>query len=92
MIHSLLTSSLTNFGGYHLGGMSPGCHPRTGRGLTFLAVVSVVMQCVAAMTVTAVAADCVLTLVLASSVINSAFVAVCTQPEQYVFILCRDIE
>ena len=46
---------------------------------TFLAIVSVVVQRVAAVAGTAETADRVLTLVLASSVVDGALVAVCAQ-------------
>jgi len=49
---------------------------------TFLAVVPVIMQRVAAVTVTAVAANSVLALVLTSSIVHRAFVAICKPENQ----------
>ena len=47
------------------------------RYLTFLTIMPVIVQCVAAVTVTTIAADRVLTFVLASSIVNCAFVTIC---------------
>ena len=50
--------------------------------LTFLAVVSVIMKRVSTVTVTTVAADRVLTLVLTSSVVHCAFVPICASTDR----------
>ena len=52
---------------------------------TFLAVVSVIMQRVAAVTVTAVASNSVLALVLTSAIVHRAFVAICKPENQYLY-------
>jgi len=49
---------------------------------TFLAVVSIIMQRVAAVTVTTVASNCVLAFVLTSSIVHRAFVAICEPANQ----------